>query len=469
MKRKIFTPRDYQKLIIQHIHNVPKNAIWASMGLGKTVATLTAIDNLVFAGYESKPTLIVAPLRVAQSTWPDEAKKWEHLRNIEVQPIVGTVEERKAALRNRNANVFTTNYENIPWLVELYGKKWPFGKIVSDESTKLKGFRITQGTQRSHALGKILHNFPNRFTELTGTPSPNGLQDLWGQIWFLDRGMRLGKSFDAFEKRWFRRGYNGYGLEPFPFTQQQIEERLKDICLSLDAADYFDIEEPIVNIKYIDLPPKARMKYREMEKTMFTELQKILGGQKHEIEAFNAASRTQKCLQLANGAAYIEKSNTDWVEIHDLKLQALDEIIEEAAGMPVLVAYNFKSDLARLLKAFPKGRVLDKKPQTIRDWNAGKIKILFAHPASAGHGLNLQDGGNILAFFGHNWNLEEYLQIIERIGPVRQIQAGHNRPVFIHHIIARDTVDEDVLARLQTKKSVQDALLEAMKRKGIDA
>ena len=185
----------------------------------------------------------------------------------------------------------------------------------------------------------------------------------------------------------------------------------------------------------------------------------------HEVEAFNAAAKTMKCLQLANGAAYVGEDGTQWAEVHDVKLQVLDEVIEEAAGMPVLVAYHFKSDLARLLKAFPKGRQLDKDPQTLRDWNAGKIPVLFAHPASAGHGLNLQDGGNILVFFSVNWNLEEHQQIIERIGPTRQMQAGHDRPVFIHYILARDTVDEIVLARIETKREVQDLLLEALKRR----
>ena len=467
MGRIYYHPRDYQRIITDHILDTPRNGVWAGMGLGKTVATLTALDALFLSGYEKKPALVLAPLRVAQNTWPDEAAKWHQLRNIEVQPIIGDEGTRRAALRNPNASVFTINYENLAWLLEVLNGHWPFGKIISDESTKLKGFRLKQGTQRAAALAKVAFN-GKRFTELTGTPSPNGLQDLWGQIWYLDAGERLGRTHDGFKNRWFQRSFTGFGLAPLPFAQKEIEAKLKDICISLDAKDYFDISEPIESIRYVELPKKAREKYNDMQKEMFMEL-----GQ-YKVEAFNAASRTQKCLQLANGAAYVEDDVVDvdapkalkWYDVHDQKLQALDEIFEEAAGMPVMVAYNFKSDLARLKKAFPRGRAMDKNPQTIKDWNSGKIPYLWIHPASAGHGLNLQDGGNILAFFGVNWNLEYDQQIKERIGPVRQFQAGHNRPVFIYRIIARNTVDEMVMERLQTKKAVQDILLEAMKKHG---
>jgi SNF2 family DNA or RNA helicase len=247
---------------------------------------------------------------------------------------------------------------------------------------------------------------------------------------------------------------------PLPFAREQIEDKLRDLCLSINVADYLDIREPVVNTIRVELPAKARQLYRDMEREMF------LAIDGSDIEAFNAASKTIKCLQLANGAIYTDDTASVWADVHDAKLQALESIIEEAAGAPVLVAYHFKSDLARLRKSFPKGRVLDKEPQTIRDWNAGKIPVLFAHPASAGHGLNLQDGGNILAFFSHWWNLEEYQQIIERIGPTRQAQAGHDRPVFIHHIVAADTVDEIVMARRDSKRDVQDLLMEAMRKKG---
>jgi SNF2 family DNA or RNA helicase len=243
-----------------------------------------------------------------------------------------------------------------------------------------------------------------------------------------------------------------------PHAQAEIQDLLRDLCLTVDARDWFDLREPIVNNIYIELPDKARRIYRDMERDMFAEIDGLTS-----IDAVNAAARTGKCLQLANGAAYIDDSGA-WSEVHDQKLQALDEILEESSG-PVLVAYNFKSDLARLLKAFPQGQTLDANPETIARWNRGEIPLLFAHPASAGHGLNLQDGGNVLAFFGLNWNLEERLQILERLGPVRQLQAGHDRPVFIHNIIARDTVDELVLERVETKRAVQDILLAAMRRR----
>ncbi|MEC5161684.1 MULTISPECIES: DEAD/DEAH box helicase [unclassified Janthinobacterium] len=452
-----FTARPYGGLITDHILDVPRCAVWAGMGLGKTVSTLNALNTLQLI--DDAPVLVLAPLRVARSTWPDEARKWAHLRHLSVMPIVGGEAERRMALRH-DANIYTTNYENLPWLVEHFGERWPFRTVVSDESTKLKGFRLRQGTQRAKALGRVAHTKIDRFIELTGTPSPNGLMDLWGQAWFLDAGARLGRTFDGFKTRWFRPSHDGYGSLPMDHAQREIQDKLRDLCITIDAKDWFDLREPIVNNLYVDLPIKARQLYQDMEKQMFMQLEE------HEVEAFGAAARTVKCLQIANGAAYVGENSAEWKEIHDAKLQALEDIAEEAGGMPILVAYNFKSDLARLRAAFPKGRHLDANPQTIVDWNAGCIPMLFAHPASAGHGLNLQDGGNILVFFAHDWNLENRLQIIERIGPTRQMQAGHDRPMFIHNIIARDTVDEMVIERVETKREVQDILLSAMKLKG---
>ncbi|OZI23712.1 hypothetical protein CAL26_09785 [Bordetella genomosp. 9] len=476
MTRKAFTPRPYQQIILDHILDVPRCGVWAGMGMGKTTSTLNALDILELV--EPGPALVVAPLRVAQSTWPDEAAKWAHLRNVEVVPIVGEAKARQAALARAfgfSASVFTINYENLPWLEEalkVARRPWPFLKVAADESTKLKSWRGSQqvskkgteyvrgaGSVRARPLARVAHSQVKHLIELTGTPSPNGLQDLWGQAWFLDQGQRLGRTFEAFKSRWFRPAHNGYGIEPLPFAQDQIEDAMRGLCLSLDPRDWFDLREPIPNTIYVDLPAGARKMYRDMEKEMFA----MIG--EHEVEAFNAAAKTMKCLQLANGAAYVGEDTSRWVEVHDAKIQALESVIEEAAGMPVLVAYHFKSDLARLLKAFPKGRQLDKDPQTLRDWNAGKIPVMFAHPASAGHGLNLQDGGNILVFFSVNWNLEEWAQIIERIGPTRQLQAGHNRLTFIHYILARDTIDEIVMARLESKREVQDLLLEALNRR----
>jgi SNF2 family DNA or RNA helicase len=456
--RREFTPRPYQTMIRDHILDTRRCAIWAGMGMGKTSSTLNALDAIGMI--DDAPVLVLAPLRVARSTWPEEARKWSHLAGMNVMPIVGTERERQAALR-MDAQVYATNYEQLPWLVEHWGERWPYRTVIADESTKLKSFRLRQGGQRAQALGKVAHTKIKRFVQLTGTPSPNGLVDLWGQAWFIDAGQRLGRTFSAYTQRWFRPHPSGYGIVPLPGAQEQIQDLLRDVCLTVEAKDWFDLREPIVNNIYVDLPMRARKHYAEMEKEMFTQIDQ------HEVEAFGAAARTIKCLQIANGASYVGESNSEWKDLHDAKLEALDSIVEEAAGAPVLVAYHFKSDLARLRRAFPSGRALDADPQTIRDWNAGKIPVLFAHPASAGHGLNLQDGGNILVYFGHWWNLEERLQILERIGPTRQMQAGHDRPVWVHNIIARDTVDEQILERIETKREVQDILLDAMKRKGI--
>lgn len=452
-----FKPHGYQALIITFLQGIKRSAVWAGMGLGKTVSTLTALEELSLVE-DVYPILVVAPLRVAKTTWPQEVRKWNHLRHLQVMPIVGDLAERQNALRVK-VPIYTTNFEQLPWLVETLGEKWPFRTVVIDEATKLKGFRLRQGTQRAKALARVAHTRVKRIILLTGTPSPNGLQDLWGQMWFVDAGQRLGRTYDSFKQRWFRKSHDGFGVEATDDAQGQIQKALTDVCITIDAADWFDLEKPIVNTILVDMPAKARILYRDMEKKMFMEIEG------NEIEALNAAAKTMKCLQIANGAAYLEDGK-EWKTIHDEKLDALEDIIEEAGGMPVLVAYHFKSDLARLKKRFPEGRQLDARSSTIDDWNAGKIPVMFAHPASAGHGLNLQDGSNILAFFSVNWNLEEHQQIIERIGPVRQLQAGHKRPMFMHFILAADTVDEMILERLQTKREVQDILLDAMKTKG---
>lgn len=481
MIRKIFIPRPWQQPIIEHVIDTPRGGVWAGMGLGKTTATATALDYLYLAGELTRPTLVVAPLRVAASTWPDEVAKWDHLGQLEVTAIVGTAKERLRALRRSlahgYANLYTINYENLSWLEETLKVErmaWPFEMVVPDEATKLKGLRASQqtsklgkefikgqGSKRAKSLAQFAHRDVRRLMELTGTPAPNGLKDLWGQGWFIDGGARLGRTYTAFSQRWFRPDDSGYGIVPLAHAQREIETAMRDVCLALDIRDFVDIAEPIITTVYVDLPVKARRLYDDMEKKLFIEIRG------HEVEAFSAGAKSMKCLQLANGAVYVGEDTSKWEEVHDVKLQALDDIIEEAAGMPVLVAYHFKSDLARLLKAFPKGRHLDARPSTIREWNEGKIPVLFAHPGSAGHGLNLQDGGNILVFFGHNWNLEEFMQIIERIGPTRQLQAGHDRAVFIYLIVARGTIDEIVMVRRESKREVQDLLLEACNRKGV--
>ena len=448
-----FKPHPYQEEAMAHLYKVRRAALWMPMGGGKTVTTLTALDNLSTVE-DVFPALVLAPLRVARSTWPEEVKKWPHLSHLRVSVITGTPKQRERALA-KEADIYCTNYDNLVWLRKELGEEWPFKTVVADEFTRLKSYRIRQGGSRARALGQVAHTHVSRFIGLTGTPAPNGVKDLWGQIWFLDQGERLGKTFSAFEQRWFRKGYDGYSLVPYDHTQKEVEDKLRDICLTVQG---LQVDEPITSPVYVDLPPMARKVYDEMEKEMFAVLNE------EGVEAANAAVRTQKCLQLANGALYIDEDG-NWETAHDAKLDALESIIEEANGAPVLVAYNFKHDLERLRRRFPKGRVLDADPDTIKQWNEGRISVLFAHPASAGHGLNLADGGNILAFFGVNWNLEEHMQIIERIGPMRQKQAGYDRPVFVYPILARNTVDDLVMDRLSSKKSVQEVLLEALKRR----
>jgi SNF2 family DNA or RNA helicase len=404
---------------------------------------------------------------VAQSTWPDELAKWEHLRGLDISVAVGTPEERAAAVR-RDVPIHTTNYDNLPWLMNHLGNRWPYRRVIADESTRLKSFRVKQGGVQAAALGRVAH-LPQvmEWINLTGTPAPNGLKDLWGQTWFLDKGKRLGFSYSAFEERYFAYKRikdaltHKVEIKPviMPFAQEHIQHALKDICLTLDPKDWFDLKAPIVTVVEVDMPRKARQHYDDMEKDMFTQLEGF------DIEAFGQAGKTMKCLQCANGAMYTDKKATQWVEVHDAKLQALESIVEEAAGAPVLVAYHFKSDLARLQRAFPAGRHLDDDPATVRDWNSGRIPLLFAHPASAGHGLNLQEGGNILVYFGHWWDLEKHDQILERIGPMRQYQAGKDRAVFIYYIVARDTMDEVVIDRHVGKRGVQEAFLDYMKRR----
>lgn len=440
---------------IDLIHQHKRLALWMLPGSGKTVTTLTALDELDLVE-DVYPALVLAPLRVARDVWPFENAIWGHLRHLRIEPITGPVEQRHRALK-RQADIYTVNYENIPWLVATLGENWPFKTIVADEATRTKSFRLRQGSTRMQVLSKVAWR-SDRFIELTGSPSANGIKDLWGQIWFLDRGERLGKSFSAFEARWFRRGYDGYTLEPMAHAQDEVQERLRDICFTIEPPA---TDDPIINLIWVDLPRKARDAYYDLEKEFFAKIAE------HEIEAANAAVKGQKLLQLANGAIYHDEYK-NWTETHSAKLEALDSLIEEANGNPILLSYNWVHDKERLLKRYPFARFLKTK-QDEDDWNAGKIPLLVTHPGSAGHGLNLQHGGHIIVYFGIDWPLEYHEQILERIGPRRQKQSGYDRPVYIHMILARDTLDEAVLERLQSKRSIQEILLEAMKSRRADA
>lgn len=449
-------PRGPQGVMRDFLLDHKRCNLWAGMGTGKTSVYLTVADILQMAGSRFFPTLVLAPKRVARDTWPAEQGKWDHLRSMGVHGVVGTPTERKAALR-RDGLVYAVNYENIPWLVDLFGKKnWPFKSIVADESRKLSNFRIRHGGVRAAALSRIA-KMTHRWVNMTGTPAPEGLADLWGPNWFVDFGHTLGHTHTAFASRWFRK--TDFGLEAYAHAREQIMNLIAPFTLSIDPKDWYDgLEDPVYQPIYFELPPKARRVYNEMELDMFSEIDSYTS-----VEAMNSGSKYGKCSQIASGAVYTDEHH-NWELIHDAKIAALGELVDEMCGDPLLVAYHFKHDRERILRAFPKARVYDTK-QDEDDWNAGRIPIMLAHPASAGHGLNWQDGGCNIAIFSQIPSLELRMQIIERIGPLRQMQAGHPRPVNVYDLIALDTVNELDYARSKDKASVQDAMREYVRRR----
>ena len=458
-----FRPRPYQKKIIDFILTHKRGAVYAGMGMGKTSSSLAAIEQLKKTDPAAFPVLILAPLRVAVSTWPQEILKWDF--NLSCICINGTPKKREKLLKGPRADVYTANYEQLPWLVDYFaaGDEWPFRTVIADESTRLKSFRLGGSkVSRARALSVPAWTRVTRFIELTGTPASNGLIDLWGQMWFIDRGARLGRSFHAFACAYFdayQVGMSAYAIryEPREGSDKKIQERIKDVSVSLSAADYFDIQQPIVVPVRVSLPEKAEEFYKTLRRDLL-----VAVSETEDVTAVNAAALSSKCLQCASGAVYDSAGGV--VALHDEKLKALESIIEEANGAPVLVAYHWKFSADAILKKYGKNaRLLDKNPETIAEWNRGEIPVLVTNPASAGHGLNLQDGGNILVIFDEYWDLEQYLQVVERIGPTRQYQAGHPRPVYVYHIITDGTLDPVVLLRLQSKRKVQDLLLEYLK------
>jgi hypothetical protein len=364
--------------MLDHLAEHRRCALFAGMGSGKTSAVLHGLNAI--GVMDEGPGLIVGPKRVARDVWPSEASKWDSLPGIDVTPVIGTQTERFAAL-GRDTLWHAINYDNLPWLLCHFKdqrKKWPYRTIVADESTRLKGMRERgQGGKRTNALAAIAW-MPQvrRFIELTGTPAPNGLKDLWGQLWFLDHGERLGTSYTSFKERWFQRAFDGHGIDPLPFAQEQIQEAIKDICLTVDPRDYISIDEPIETDIEIELPPKAMDIYRQMERQMFVELEHDF--QMHEVEAPHAAARTSKCLQIAAGFLYNEERLA--IPVHEEKLDALDSIREEANGMPLLISYIFRHDLAMLKRKFPQLRHIDEVSE--KEWNAGHVPMMAAHPVS---------------------------------------------------------------------------------------
>lgn len=462
----IWTPRPWQHQMIDHLLSHDRCALWADMGMGKSSVTAIALDAIALAG-EPGPTLILGPLAVARDTWPDEFRKWSQLSGRKVQPIIGTLDERRAALRNDKADAYCMNYDNLPWLLETLGGEWPFVNVVPDEARRLKGHRLKQGGKRTEALAQIAFTKVRRWWNLTGRPAPNGLVDLWGQTWFIDQGFRLGRSFDAFQNRWFgyQRAKDAVSSNQtrvqrivFPHAQVEIQDLLRDVCLTVDPKDWFKVDDPVMRTVSVKLPFKARTHYREMEKEFFTELEG------HEIESFGGATKSMRCLQLASGSLYLDETCTTWGVTHDEKIEALRSILAEACG-PVLVAYHFKSNKARLLKAFPEGVDLSTKAGMAR-FKAGEAEVGFGHAASMGHGVDgLQAHCCTAAFFDQWWDLDQRDQFIGRIGPTRQHQSGFDRVVTVYDIVAEDTVDELVLERHESKRSVQEILLEALKRR----
>ena len=468
-----FFPRPYQRLIENFGLNHNRGNIFASPGMGKTGASYSIFDAKRMVG-EAHRALVLAPKRVALSAWPRERDKWfESFGHLKVAAAIGSPEQRLAALRS-NPDILTINYDNLEWLIEQYGDAWPFDTVFADESTRLKGLRVTlqtsstgkefirgQGSSRAKAISKVAHAKVRNWYNLTGSPAPNGIVDLWGQQWFIDGGRRLGSSFTAFTNRWFQsvRGADGYSkFEPLNFAQREIEKLLSETSITVEAKDWFPLEEVIERHIMVDLPPAARKTYLEMEKELFTEIAD------HEVEVFSSGAKAQKCLQIANGTLIYDTENRQWAKVHDEKLEALRSIVEETNGERLLVAYQYKADLERILKAFPKARFLDDNPRTESEWNAGQIPMLVCHPQSAGHGLSLQDGGRILVDYSSNFNLEYDEQVVERIGPTRQFQSGYKRSVFRYRIVARDTIEEhSVIPRLRYKMGVQDSLKAAMK------
>lgn len=475
----VFTPRPYQDLIREFALSHERCNVFASPGMGKTSATLDTFETRRLFG-EAKRMCVLAPKRVALKTWPAEIPKWkETFGHLKIAAAIGTADQRLAALRS-NPDILTIHYDMAPWLLEQYGEHWPFDMVAADESTRLKGLRVSmqtarkkdgsagkehirgQGSSRAKALSAIAHTKVRHWLNLTGSPAPNGLVDLWGQQWFVDGGRRLGNSFSAFTHRWFRneaRDIKHADWQPLRYAQAEIEALMRECSITVEAKDWFPLEQVIERDIFIDLPPKARKHYLEMEKEWFTELE---SGE--EVEVFAAGSKCQKLLQIANGSLFTDTVLKTWAEIHDEKIEALQSLKEETNGENLLVAYHFKPDIIRLKKAFPRAVVLSEDPNAEDKWNAGKIPMLFVHPQSAGHGLNLQHGGRILVDYTSNYNLEYDEQVIERIGPTRQFQAGLNRSVFRYRIIARDTVEQHaVLPRLRQKMSLQDAFKAAMK------
>lgn len=450
----IFNPHAYQQHCVNKILEIAKLGLFLDMGLGKTVTTLTAIRILKYDRFLVRKVLVIAPKKVAEGTWTREKDKWDHTKILRVSPVLGSQPKRIRAL-NTPADIYIINRENVCWLVDYYRNSWPFDMVVVDESSSFK----SHSSKRFKALVSVGPHI-TRMVELTGTPSPNGLDDLWAQVFLLDGGERLGKRYTQFREHYFdpgRRGADGmvYDYKAKPGSEDSILQRISDICISMKAEDYLQLPDIIYHEVPVVLDPKARKAYDDLEWKMILELPE----DEEDISVTSAAALSNKLLQLANGALYDDEHQAH--EIHNCKIEAFLELIESLQGKPALVFYNFQHDRERILAALQKTRLRVrelKKPADEDDWNNGKIDILLAHPASAAYGLNLQHGGNHVIWFGLTWNYELYTQANKRLH-----RQGQTEKVIIHHLICSETRDEDVMQALERKDDVQNWVMQSLK------
>jgi len=448
--------RGYQWETVNHIINCETPGTFLDMGLGKTVSTLTAVDFLMYRDLDITKALVIAPKRVAEMVWIDEINDWEHLSHLKISVVSGTEKQRKAALAER-ADIYTIGRDNVSWLCGLYGgTSLPFDMLIVDESSSFKNPK----SQRFKALKKVAPSF-KRVVILTGTPAPNGLIDIWSQIYLLDQGKRLGKFITQFRDMYFKPNQrNGEVVYNYKLRNPELEKliykKIGDICISMKTSDYIELPEVMYNYVNINLPKKIQDDYNEFEREQVLE---IFGEDAEtEITAVNAAALSNKLLQYAGGSVYDQDRNVH--PVHGLKLDALEEIIDTSGDKPILVAWNYQHERDRILERFKKYKPRNlKTTQDIKDWNEGKIRLFLMHPASGGHGLNLQSGGSIIVWYSPTWSLELYMQLNKRLHrPGQQAES-----VILHHLVAHKTIDSDVIESNRRKEAGQNGLLNAVK------
>ena len=452
-----FTPYPHQRAGIDWIIDRPACALLWGMGTGKTVTTLTAVDHLLHDLLEEGPVLVIAPKRVAENTWSKEADKWDHLHHLRVSRVMGTAKQRQDAL-TAPADLYVINRENVVWLVEHFGQNWPFRIVVIDELSSFKSAQAKRFKALRRVRGRI-----RRIIGLTGTPRPNGLEDLWPEVYLLDQGERLGRTLSNFRANYLTpdrmNGYIVYSYKPRKGAEEDVYDKLSDICMSIKKEDVISLPGQIYEDVVLDFPPALLKQYKQFERDKVLECLDADGG----IIAGTEASLTNKLLQFANGAIYDMDKQAH--HLHDVKLDALEEMLEAAGGDPVLVLYAYKHDAERIRERID-CRALD-TPEDIDAWNRGEIPVALAHPASIGHGLNLQEGGHILIWFGLPWSLELYQQANERLN-----RPGQKHVCRIYHLIMKGTHDERVLRSLGNKDKGQAAAIEALRleivKEGVD-